>query len=109
MPKFAWGYSKKGIVIQPPSTSRAKSISRYCPQRSAMTTSPMFSPGSTPPAIPENTMRSMAKWSSASCTVMAALTTLMPLRKSTTSRPSRAPVVKATPFTDCDFAPSSAP
>ena len=52
-------------------------------------------------------MRSMAKWSSASCTVIAALTTLIPLRKRTTSCPSREPVVKATPFTDCVDAPSS--
>ena len=58
----------------------------------------MCSSGSTPPAIPENTIRSIGKWSSASCTVIAALTTLIPLRNRTTGRPSRLPVVNVTPF-----------
>ena len=108
MPKFAKGYSKNGGLPHPPSTSRARSSSKYCPHRSAMTTSPMLSEGSTPPAMPENTMRSTSKRSRASWTVIAALTTLMPLRNRTTSRPSRLPRVNSTPFTERTSASSSA-
>ena len=108
MPKFANGYSKNGGFDQPSPLSRARRSSRYCPQRSAITTSPMLSPGSTPPAIPEKRIRSMWKRSSASCTVIAAFTTLMPLRKRTTSRASRAPATNSMPFTECTAASSTA-
>ena len=56
MPKFANGYSKNGGFSQPSPAFCANSISRYWPQRSAITTSPILRPGSTPPAMPEKTM-----------------------------------------------------
>ena len=51
----------KGIFIQGggwnlPSTSRANTDSRYWPQRSATTMSPICKAGSTPPAMPLTTM-----------------------------------------------------
>ena len=71
--------------------------------------SPMFSDGSTPPAMPENTIRSTLKWSSASWVVIAALMMLIPLRNSTTSCPCRVPTENSTPFTEwVDVSESSA-
>ena len=48
--------------------------------------------------MPENTILSMAKRSTTSCVVIAALTMLMPLRNNTTGLPSMVPVSKVIPL-----------
>ena len=45
-------------------------------------------------------MGPMAKWFGANCTVIAALTALVPFGNTITSRPSRVPVANATPFSE---------
>ncbi len=81
-------------------------VSSHWPHWSATTTSPMFSAGSTPPAMPENTIASMSNRSSAIWVVMAALTIDTPDRNSTTSCPDRVPVMNSVPLMVWVSAPS---
>ena len=59
--------------------------------------------------MPENTIRSTLKWSSASWVVIAALTMLIPLRNSTTSCPCSFPTENATPLMEYVDASASSP
>ena len=89
MPKLANAVVRMlGETSKPLSVSRAKALSRFWAHWSATTTSPMSRPSSTPPAMPEKTMRVMLKRSRAIWVVMAALTIDTPLRNTTTGLPS---------------------
>ena len=68
-------------------------------QRSGTVTSPTFSAGFRPPAMPLITSRSTRKWFSISWVTMVELIMLTPLSTITTRLPRSTPVVKRLPLT----------
>jgi hypothetical protein len=71
-------------ALNPSGVARASVSSMDSTQRSGTMTSPMLKAGSTPPAIPEKTMRLIRKWSIRNWVFKAALTMLTPLNMSKT-------------------------